>query len=531
MKRCIALSILMFAAACGEHSKEVPQRFVYFDVTVSGQSEDLLPKHTVVNSTDLLAFNRPYQRPLVNGHAKFFANVNEKTRNFYLDFSALETDSSLVTEIVNDWQPLPTVQMNGCKLGYADLVTVITENDSLEYRLRGKASQNEVTGNDCAGKLIGDMVFALNGISSQNEVSCKAQALPNFFSTELNEKQVGVASFKPRKRRYLCNVTLEDGSSLITSAMVGQYGYDFSIQAYHVTDFDITSWDGFVGYLVDIDEDGNASPVLPHIPGTPPSVPFTSVTLEVRGYGGLQNPLAAYCDFGTSIVPVTMVPTYMQGTTIVVAQSITFPNVATNRQYACNFMDTVTGQWIYFPPPSTASDNYVFIANGVQVVEPSLNNLRITIDSTGQIVVTRHTVAFTAIPIPAISPPVNLILGTTGVYSSYPMQLQGSEWITTLSLPYGVYEANVVYAGGAYEWLTELGEYGAFHVADITTNITLPGLRLDQNQDAVIYASGVVWNPPNYVISHEKNYLFRIGPTGLHGQPATTGTTSFNFGQ
>lgn len=531
MKRCIAILILMFAAACGGHSKEQKQTYVFFDVTASGQSEGLLPENTVVNSEDLLAYERNYQRPLVNGHAKFFANSKVKSRYFRLDFADKDEKSSLLSTIIYDWQPLPTVQVNGCKLGYADLVTKATSDNIFEYRLQGKVTDSLITGNDCAGKLIGDMVFSVQGPSDGNQVVCKVQDLPGQFSTAMTTGSIAITNAKPRKRQYLCNITLEDNTSLISPSMVGRYGYDFSIQAYHVTDYDITSWDGFVGYLVYIDENGNASPVLPHIPGTPQPIPLTSVSLEVRGYGGLQNPLQAYCDFGGLVLPVDMLPTYAEGsTTIVVSQSVTFANVATNMQYACNFMDTVTGQWIYYPPPSTASENYVFIVNGIQVMEPSLNNIRILIDASGNIVVTRHTVMFTAIPSQAINPEVNLILGNTGNYLSYPMQLVNGQWVSSLSLPYGVYEANIDYASGAYTWLTELDEYGAFHVADISNNVTPPGLRLDQYQDAVIYASYVAWPPPNFVISHKKNYLFRIGPSGLYGQSATTVTIGITIG-
>lgn len=530
MKRCcLALSILMFAAACGEHSKVKSEKYVYFDVTVSGQSENLVPKNAVVNTTDLLAYDRPYQRPLVNGHARFFANTKVKTRKFRLDFSARETDSSLITQLVNDWQPLPTVQVSGCKLGYADLVTIPTSDNAVEYRLQAKADQNMVTGNDCAGHLIGNMVFALQGPSTSNNVVCMAQDLPNSFTTVLNSSQVGVTNAKPRKRMYLCNVSLNDNSSLITASGVSQYGYDFSIQAYHVTDFDITSWNGFVGYLVYIDENGNASPVLPHIPGTLPSIPFTSVTLEVRSYGGLNNPLEAYCNFNGLWQPVPMSLSYALGTTLVVSQSVTFANVPTDNQYACNFRDTVTGQWIYFPPPSTASDDYIFLVNGLQAIDPNGNNLKVELDGAGQILVPLYTVTFTAIPINPLTPEVNLILGYAGIYKSYPMQLQGGEWMVTLSIPKGDWEANPVYTSGAYHWLTEGGEAGAFYVADISGNVPLPGVRMDQDTNAIMYASLVTGPPPTYLISHHKNYFFRYDYAGINGQNLTISSTGFNI--
>lgn len=530
MKRCcLALTILMFAAACGGHSKDnMHVKFVYFDVTISGQSESLIPEKAVVNSNNL--WKRDYQRPLVNGHAQFFADATQDTRDFRLDFSDLKVKSSLLSSIIYDWKPLPTVQVNGCKLGYADLVTTMGTDKNVEYRLQGKADQNVVTGNDCAGKLVGDMIFALQGPSATNSVSCKAQDLPNSFSTVLNSNKVGVTNAKPRKRQYLCNVVLEDKTSMISPSRTTQYGYDFSIQAYHVTDFDITSWGDFVGYLVYIDENGNATPVLPHNLKPLPLVPLTSVTLDVRGYSGLNDPLVAYCDFNGLWQPVPMSQSYALGTTIVVSQSVTFANVATDRQYACNFKDTVTGQWIYFPPPSTASNNFIFTANGIQVTDPNGNNLKIQLDGAGQMVVPLYTVTFTAIPTSAIGPEVNLILGYAGIYKSYPMQLQGNQWMVTLSIPRGDWEANIAYSSGAYYWLTELGEVGTFYVANISGNMTLPGVHMDQNNNAIMYASDVSGPPPAYVISHRKNYSFRFDSAGINGKNLTITTIGIIIG-
>gem|GEM_PF-6969635 len=517
--------MLMLATACAGHPKEKKEKWVYFDVTVSGQSDGLLPENTVVNTTGLLADGRDYQRPLVNGHAEFFANAKVGARSFLLDLSDSKVQSSLISKIVFDWKTLPPVQVNGCKLGYADLVTAISKDKNLEYRLAGKVSDSTVTGNDCAGKLIGDIVFSLQGNSPKNTVVCKVKDLPNSFTTELTSSgKSGVTNAKPRKRLYLCSATLWDGSSVISPSRTTQYGYDFAIQAYHVTDFDIATWDEFTGYLVYIDENGNATPVLPHNFPPLPTVPFTTVTLDVRGYSGLNDPLAAYCDFNGLWTPVPMSQSYAAGTTIVVSQSVTFANVATDKQYACNFKNLVTGQWIYFPPPSTASNNYIFEANGIQVIDPNGNNLKIQLDGAGQMVVPLYTVTFTADPLNLISPEVNLILGYAGIYKSYPMHQEGNRWVTTLSISHGDWEGNVMYDGGAYQWLTEIGEAGSFYVADISGGMSLPGVRMDQNVNAIMYASEVSGPPPTYVISHSKNYSWRHDYSGINGMNYTVTT-------
>lgn len=253
------------------------------------------------------------------------------------------------------------------------------------------------------------------------------------------------------------------------------------------------------------------TPPPPPPPPPPASVPFTDVTFSVCTYNGAYGyALTAECSF--SATGAMLFQSMAIGPTDN-CQTTTFVHVATDRNdYSCNVLDPVKGKKL-FPP--AASDAVSFAFNGTQVREPLGDNLRLRLDTYGQVVLMGGTYSFRFFPTASLVNPSCEIrsAGKKIIVTAVPFS---GGWECTLTLAYGLYEVNLS-EGASYSFLDAAREDGTFRVLD-TVNGVLPG-QIISAADSITYSTTtVVQSIPDVMISKFRMYLTLLEPGAITGQ-------------
>lgn len=543
MKRwAIMLMILTVAAACGTEKKSKPKKYDRFKLSVVSTPKEEIPLDSwaiVQNLADNDGGTLNVR--MDKGDVPILKALSSlPSRKFQVDFAKAENGESLISNIILNWENFPYVRMNGCLFGYEDVVTLET---GASYRLGGETVGNSIVSTrDCEGKLIGNIYFRISGPNAATKLVCQVNGFPNPLEAKFSSDQTLNLTRKPYRRHYICNPQLSDGSMLITVPNLIPAGYIFFGGAYTFAANDISQApNNFIGFSFWVDDGGNVIPintapaVIPPTPPTPPLPPapvlVTDITMMVRGYAGLQNQITAFCSFYSPPAEVNMLPTYASDGTTVIAWSYTYSDVLTDTPYGCYFEDTVTGQQIYYPPPSTQGSQYIITANGYQVVENIGNNVLVYPNQWGQLLLSWQTVIFTFVPSAPLIPPVYLKVGNFGLFRPYPMTLQGNSWQAGVSIPQGYYEHNALSNNGADGLFLTFGAVkGEAYVNGGACGLTAPGLRLDPNVNAVTYSS-LYGQPQSADLVNSKNYFFSLTAACVYPQSATLTSTSLNISQ
>jgi hypothetical protein len=437
----ILVIFAVFITACGDDEPaKVPD-----PATVSYSFKAIgLTKGTLV-SKNLTGIEATTRTDINGGLASLKVLAALKDRKIELDILDASGSSLVAAAMEHEDIKFPTIFLNDCQLTVDDVVQKADGEYSLNVTTSSKAG---VYAKNCLG-VTRDLLFEYIGPSVDNVLQCSAnglvQELYPFTSSLVTIPNA------PVDRDYVCNTVLSDGSHIANSDGSKLVGNSLAVQGMQLTQYDIRVLPNEFGFVFHLNADGSVQHVLSQQPVLT-DVSQIDVTIVVKSYVGFGGVLTAYCDFN-GWQPIQMAVDTSGNL------SYTYQNVATNDGYACNFIDPSTGNYIY-DRNTPSGMNFVVLANGVQIIRPHGDNLLIEIDRYGQIVVTMVNLHI-ELDSPGIAdPPVYLIMGNLGDYQSWPMQYLNSRWMADISLPEGVYEANVSYDGGAFKAMYVGGFFG-----------------------------------------------------------------------
>lgn len=425
----VLVALGMFAVGCGK-DEVTPAPAPTFQLTLS-----ILSTGPVTVETSGLKGEGSLQKEVVDNNVALIVADNAKDKNVLMKFVAANGNDFIRPFMATLGITFPTIHVyekdtqNSCFLSRDDF----TEIDGFFQANITVDAERNISASDCENRSV-ELRFDLISLSESNVLDCDVEGFGVYrqpFTGQQTYISDGLID-----RDYVCRVFLSNGANIIKE------GHKLPGQGLLVQGVDLPEdsirlgKSGIEGFAFHVNTDRTVTPLTDEMEKV--AVDFVEPTLVVKSYAGVLA-VNANCTFLSQlpVAPMTQVLNQHNYT-------YTFPPTKTNATYTCTFTGPNGGQ--------LDPTQLVLIVEGVQVV--GLNGVyTIQFDEFGDPVVQMVERTYMIAPTIELLAPVYMHIGNLGDFITYEMQYLDGRWVATVTLPIGIYEANVSYNGGAYKVL------------------------------------------------------------------------------